>query len=280
MSRPARLEVAALWVYPVKSCAGIEWPAGAALAVSARGPALDREWMVVDEAGRFVTQRDAPRLALVRCALEPGALVLGAPGAPALRIPLSPQGAGRRVQCWAAACEALDQGEAAAGWFGALLGAPRRLVRMAPGFERVVDPERSPARALTAFTDGYPFLVIGETSLADLNRRLAEPLPMNRFRPNLVVRGAAAYAEDGWRRLRGGGVEIELVKPCDRCAVTTTDQATGARGPEPLATLARYRRVPGGVLFGQNGVHRGTGELRVGDPIEVLEERPPPVFET
>jgi uncharacterized protein YcbX len=276
VSRPAQPEIAALFTYPVKACAGIE---ASSLEVGARGPALDREWMVVDAASRFVTQRDEPRLALVRCALEPGALVLTAPGAPPLRVPRAAGGEPRRVQCWSAACEALDQGEAAADWLSRLLGAPRRLVRMAPGFERVVNPERSPARATTAFTDGYPFLVIGEASLADLNRRLEAPLPINRFRPNLVVRGSEPYAEDGWRRIRVGDLVIELVKPCDRCAVTTTDQATGARGVEPLATLARYRRVPGGVLFGQNGVHRGTGRLRVGDPIEVLEKGPPPAFE-
>jgi uncharacterized protein YcbX len=278
VSRPAGPEVAALWFYPVKGCAGIEVPAGAALEIGARGPAFDREWMVVDAAGRFVTQRDEPRLARVRCALQAGALVLDAPGAAPLRVPLAAAGEARRVQCWAAACDALDQGEAAARWLGEFLGAPRRLVRMAPGFERVVNPERSPQRATTAFTDGYPFLVIGEASLADLNRRLAAPLPMNRFRPNLVVRGSEPYAEDGWRRIRVGRLEIEIVKPCDRCAVTTTDQATGERGPEPLATLARYRRVPEGVLFGQNGVHRGTGALRVGDPIEVLKTGPPPAF--
>jgi uncharacterized protein YcbX len=116
-----------------------------------------------------------------------------------------------------------------------------------------------------SFADGFPFLMISEESLADLNRRLADPLPMNRFRPNLVVAGGEPYAEDGWERIEIGGVRLRVVKPCARCLVTTTDQATGERGSEPLRTLATYRKVNGEVMFGQNVVHENAGHLRTGD---------------
>jgi uncharacterized protein YcbX len=139
---------------------------------------------------------------------------------------------------------------------------------------RRVNPEFFPAGAYTAFSDGYPLLLLSEASLEDLNARLPEPLPMDRFRPNLVVRGCAPYAEDGWRRIRIGAIELAVVKPCDRCVVTTIDQATGERsGTEPLRTLAGYRNTERGVLFGQNVVHLGQGSIEVGAEVEVLEVR-------
>jgi uncharacterized protein YcbX len=132
---------------------------------------------------------------------------------------------------------------------------------------RPADPEYAPAGTRVSFADGFPFLLISEESLADLNRRLADPLPMNRFRPNLVVAGAEPYAEDGWDRIEIGGVRLRMVKPCARCVVTTTDQTTAQRGKEPLRTLATYRKVEGEVMFGQNVVPEGRGHLRVGDQL-------------
>jgi uncharacterized protein YcbX len=246
------------------------------------GLLLDRAFMVVGAGdGRFLSQREEPRLALVAVDLSVGALTLSAPGKGKVRIDLeSPGGARRPVEVWRHRGDGIDQGDAAAGWLSELLGRPLRLVRTPPEHARRVNPERAPEPAWTSFSDGYPFLLLSEASLAALNRRLPAPLPMERFRPNLVVRGGEPHAEDGWRRLRIGALELELVKPCERCAVTTVDPATGVRsGPEPLLTLARYRRSAGAVLFGQNAVARGTGQLAVGMPVEVLETQAPPLFE-
>jgi uncharacterized protein YcbX len=138
---------------------------------------------------------------------------------------------------------------------------------MADQVVRPANPAFAPPGARVSFADGFPFLLISEESLADLNGRLAVPLPMNRFRPNLVVAGCEPYAEDGWKEIRIGDVKLRVVKPCERCLVTTTDQATGERGKEPLRTLATYRKVGNDVMFGQNVVHENTGELRVGDAV-------------
>lgn len=273
------LSLAALRVYPVKSCRGLSLEASE---VDRFGLRLDRAFMVVGAGdGRFVSQREEPGLARVETELSAQALTLSAPGAGRIRIGLEVEGGPRRpVEVWRHRGEGLDQGEAAARWLSELLGRPLRLVRTPPEHARRVNPERAPEPAWTSFSDGYPFLVLSEASLAALNRRLPAPLPMDRFRPNLVVRGSAPHAEDGWRRIRIGELELVLVKPCDRCAVTTVDQATGEpSGPEPLQTLARYRRSAGAVLFGQNAVARGTGRLAVGMPVEVLETQAPPELE-
>jgi uncharacterized protein YcbX len=140
---------------------------------------------------------------------------------------------------------------------------------MAPDIVRPADPAFAHAGARVSFADGFPFLLLSEESLADLNRRLPQPLPMNRFRPNLVVAGGQPYDEDTWSRIEIGGIRLRVVKPCGRCVVTTTDQLTGERGKEPLQTLATYRKRDGEVMFGQNVVHEGPGWLRVGDAVRV-----------
>ena len=146
---------------------------------------------------------------------------------------------------------------------------------MVDSFERRVDPHYARIPALTGFSDGYPLLLVSEASLNDLNARLDTPLPMNRFRPNLVVTGCGPHAEDGWQQVQINTVTFDVVKPCERCTVTTTDQATGERGVEPLRTLATYRRVGTKVYFGQNIIHRTAGTLAVGEPVEVvLREQP------
>jgi hypothetical protein len=271
-------QLAALRIYPVKACRGLSLETSE---VDRFGLALDRAFMVVGAGdGRCLTQREEPRLALIAVALSRGALTLSAEGAGSVRIGLVPEDGPRRpVQVWLHAGDGVDQGDAAADWLSELVGRPLRLVRIPPEHARRVNPERAPQPAFTSFTDGYPFLILSEAALVALNARLAAPLPMERFRPNLVVAGCEPHAEDGWRRIRIGALELALVKPCDRCAVTTVDPATGKRsGTEPLHTLARYRRSAGAVLFGQNAVASGSGRLAVGMPIEVLELQPPPVF--
>jgi len=155
-------------------------------------------------------------------------------------------------------------------WVSRVVGEECFLAYVPDTVVRTVDPIWSPEGGRTGFADGFPFLLAGEASLADLNARLPKALPMNRFRPNLVVRGSAPFAEDGWKRIRIGGLPMRVVKPCARCVVTTTDQATGRRdGDEPLRTLATFRRQGQKVMFGQNVVHDATGPLRVGDPVEL-----------
>lgn len=263
-----RVTITQLNVYPVKSCRGI--PLGEAT-LDRWGIEHDRNWMVVDASGQFVSQRTQPRLALVEPALGPERLTLRGPGMPALELPVSGRaGPEATVTVWDDACRALDQGEEAAAWFSAYLGQPMRLVRIGASYRRPVNPAFAPEGSEVNFADGYPLLLLSEASVADLNRRLREPLPMNRFRPNLVVTGCTAFAEDSWRRIRVGEVVLLLVKPSERCAITTVDQATAEQGKEPLATLATFRRYGGSVAFGQNAVHQGPGRIRVGDPVELL----------
>jgi hypothetical protein len=273
------LQLRALFVYPVKSCRGLSIEASE---VDRFGLRYDRAFMVVDaESGVFLTQRDEPRLARVAPRLAGTTLELSGAGTGSVHVPLEPaDGPRRHVQVWRHEGEAIDQGEDAAAWLSERLGRKLRLVRMPAEHARRVNPERTPFEAYTSFTDGFPFLLLGQASLDDLNRRLAAPLPVERFRPNLLVSGAEPYAEDGWRRIRIGALELVVVKPCDRCAITTVDPILGERqGFEPLRTLARYRRAEGAVFFGQNAVHLGPGRLAVGMPVEVLETQEPQSFD-
>lgn len=263
--------VSALYIYPVKSCAGT--PLDAAQ-VQARGFANDRRWLVVDAEWNFLTQREIARMALIHPTVDEHCLRLSAPHVPGFELPVDQPGRRVEVSIWKdSGVGAVDQGEAAAGWLSDFLGRDVRLVRFADDYVRQVDQKYAPRESdQVGFADGYPFLVISEESLADLNSRLDEPLPMNRFRPNIVVNGAGvSFPEDGWKTIRAGEITLDLVKPCARCAITTTDQATGRRGKEPLRTLAMYRQgAKGAPLFGQNAIHRGAGTLRVGDTVEVL----------
>jgi uncharacterized protein len=233
----------------------------------------------------FVTQRELPRLALVQPSLVGDQLVINAPGMPETAVPLV-QGRGRamHVQVWNDTCHAIDAGDELADWFSAYLGIRVRLVRMDDDFVRPVDLHYSREPALVGFTDGFPLLLISEASLDELNRRIEArgkaPLPMNRFRPNVVVAGCAPFAEDDWRHIRIGDVPLDVVKPCARCVTTTVDQSRGLvpDKAEPLATLATFRRnANGGVLFGQNVIHRANGRLSIGDAINVIESAKQPM---
>lgn len=261
------LTLTRLSVYPVKSAGGFSvecWP------VDDFGLRYDRRWMVVDREGAAVTQREHPRLALVRTAIADGRLRLSAPGRPPLDLPLEPAGAvTTTAMVWGDACASYWMGERAAGWFSGLLGTACSLVYMPAETRRPADPTYAPEGVRVSYADAFPFLLLSEESLTDLNTRLPAPVPMNRFRPNLVIAGGAPYAEDGLERFRLGSLDLAAVKPCARCVLTTTDQETAERGPEPLRTLARYRNVGGKVLFGQNLVHQGTGTLAVGDTLRV-----------
>lgn len=220
------------------------------------GFAHDREWLIIREDGRFVTQREQPRLALIETAIDATALTLRAPEMPVLSVPLAERGAALEVKCWNDMCAAHDAGTAAAEWLSTFLRSPHRLVRFDPARRRPSNLERTKGReALNRFTDGYPWMVLSEASLADLNSRLERPLPMNRFRPNIVIAGVGPYDEDRLDELEVADATFTGVKNCTRCVVTTTDQATGTRdGDDPLRTLRAYRfdRELKGVIFGQN----------------------------
>ncbi len=262
------IEVSGLYVYPVKSCAGV---AVEEAEVTATGFDLDRRWMVIGEDGSFLSQRAHPELARIRVGISDQRLHLEGPHLPTLHVPLERESAPTlRVTVWRDECPAVDEGQDAAAFFSRHLGCPARLVRLADDDARPVSGPAAQPGDRVGFADGYPFLLLSQASLDGLNRRLSLPVPMDRFRPNIVITGCGPHDEDGWYVLRIGPVDFRVAKPCARCVVTITDQFTGERGPEPLRTLAEYRSRDGQVLFGQNLIHAGRGVLRVGDRVVVL----------
>jgi uncharacterized protein YcbX len=263
--------ISALNMYPVKSCRGIALESAQ---VTATGFAHDRHWMLVRPNGKFVTQRELPRMALIATRVTDGALTLSAPGMPDLSVP-SADGAARPVTVWKFEGRGIDCGAAAAAWVTLYLETDLSMVAFDASLPRVCGPEwTGDTTAITEFADGFPILVISRASLAELNSRLPSALPMERFRPNLVIDGVGAYDEDRIHELRVGAVALRLVKACARCSITTTDQQLGAvDGVEPLRTLKEYRfnRELRGVVFGQNAiVVSGAGQhLHVGDALQV-----------
>lgn len=262
------IQLSGLHVYPIKSCGGIALD-GAEL--TATGLRHDRRWMLVDGRGGFVSQRSVPRMALISVSIEDDHLGIHAPGMPDLEVPFGGAGEGRiDVEVWGDTQRGVPTGVEADRWFGEFLGGDYRLVRQPEDDVRPVDSLHAGAGDRTSFADRFPFLLISEASLGDLNDRMEKPLPMNRFRPNLVVRGCGPYAEDGWEKVRIGDAGFRVAEPCRRCAITMTDQNTAERAKEPLRTLATYRRYSGGgVVFGRNLIHSSLGTLRIGDRVQV-----------
>ena len=263
------MQLSGIFVYPIKACGGI----GVEQAdLVERGLACDRRYMLVDRAGTFITQRDVSRLCLVKLAFAGDSLLVTTPGAPELELPreLRPeQGyAARPYQVWSSQGHALLHPEGSR-WFSEFLNDEVSLLYMPDNEMRAVNPARARPGDIVSFADGYPLLLISEASLTDLNSRLETPLEMRRFRPNLVVSGFEPYAEDALTTLQIGGVSLRAVKRCDRCVVTTIDPDTGARGKEPLRTLAQYRLFDQKVWFGMNLIHDGPGQLRVGDAVRL-----------
>lgn len=260
--------ITALYHYPLKSCRGVLLDRAR---VTAYGLEQDRRWMVVDAKGRFLSQRRFPRMALIKAEPLGDSLVLNAPGMAELRV-LEAPGDSLEVRIWGHTGVARDAGDAAAAWLSGYLGHPCRLVAPGSQFRRTVDPNYDRLGSELLFSDGFPFLLISEASLDNLNARLPTPIPMNRFRPNIVVGGCEPHAEDSWHILRIGDLIFHVVKPCSRCTIPTVDQNTGERGKEPTRTLATYRRAADDqIYFGQNLIHETkAGVLNVGDPVTVL----------
>ncbi len=272
----ASVTLSGLYIYPIKSAGGI---AVEQAALTAQGLAYDRRWMIVTPDGHFMTQRKFPRMALITVQMQGDDLMISALGMESLSVPLRPEQSKmtfdeRMVVVWGDRCLAWSMGSRAKIWFSAMLETPCELVYMPDESNRPTDHGKFGTTHQVSFADAYPFLLISEASLADLNRRLDTPIPMNRFRPNLVISGCDAFAEDQWATLRIGDIPFRVAKPCSRCTIPTVDQATGERSPEPLKTLATYRHWDGQIWFGQNLIHGDMGTLRVGDPCHATHEPP------
>ena len=256
-------------IYPLKSAGGISIEKAVS---EARGLAHDRRWMVIDDSGQFVTQRNCPGMALIITKFSSQILNLNAPGMPELSLPLFPtDGEPLEVEIWGDRCEAWNTNVQAEKWITEFLGKSCRIVFMPDHSNRPVDPNFSVGESQVSFSDGFPLLLISEASLKDLNSRLKVSVTMKRFRPNLVVKNTIAYEEDSWKLIRIGDCELQVVKPCSRCVLTTVDPEKGEfSGKEPLQTLSTYRKVTGKVLFGQNLISTIKGELKLGMPLEII----------
>jgi uncharacterized protein len=291
VEEPPRL--ASIHIYPLKAGRAVDLSEAA---VEPWGLAGDRRWLVVDDAGRFVSQREEPALAGVIAAYPAAgtdqvpagrpqptdAITLSAAGHPPLKVRMPCADDGTEmvpVAVWESRVRAAAAGREADDWLGRLLDRDVRLVYLDDPARREVDQDYGNPGDRVSFADGYPLLLTSAGSLEALGDWLAEdghpPVPMNRFRPNVVVAGACAWAEDGWRRIRIGAVTFRVAKPCGRCVVTTIDQATGQRGRQPLELLGRRRRFGRQLVFGQNMIPDAPGSIRVGDPVQVLERHPP-----
>jgi MOSC domain-containing protein len=269
--------VAGIHIYPVKSAAGM---ACSEAVLGPYGLQHDREWMVVDAAGRFLTQRNEPRLALLGTAIAGGRLQLRSPAGAGPALDLQHDGELRRVQVWDASVQAFDAGPEAAQFLSDWLGKPLRLVRFDVRQQRLSNQDWTRGREVpTLFSDGYPMLVLSQASITDLAARVGHDLPVQRFRPNLLLDGVAAYAEDEAGELAIGAARIALTKACTRCVITTIDHLTAERtGDEPLRTLKSYRfdAALRGVVFGRNAyATAGIGTtLRRGESVQLLQTLP------
>ncbi|HRI03695.1 MAG TPA: MOSC domain-containing protein [Pyrinomonadaceae bacterium] len=278
------MKISEINIYPIKSLKGISVKSAL---VEERGLQFDRRWMLTDREGMFLTQREFPKMATIAVAVESGQLKVESDGHGVMNVPFEPDmGERGRVTVWNSVCEAEIYNGQVSEWFSDVLGTNCQLVYMPETSRRGVNPRFNLGDEVVSFADGYPLMVIGEGSLADLNSRLEEPLPMNRFRPNLVVSDIEAFAEDNWQKIRIGEAEFRSTKSCERCVITTVEQSSGEfAGKEPLKTLATYRMakdiVPdryealgvgaNAVLFGQNLITETPGAtINVGDEIVVL----------
>jgi uncharacterized protein YcbX len=263
------LHVSQLYIYPIKSLGGIALDEAY---VTDRGFEYDRRWMLVDQNNNFMTQRKFENMSLLKVAIvDSNLIVTYIPEKELITIPItSLKNELATVQVWEDSCTGQFVSDEADEWFSAVLQTNCRLVFMPNETRRTTDPEYTPGTSLTSFSDGYPFLMIGQSSLIDLNTRLAEKIPMNRFRPNIVFAGGQPYEEDTIGVFTIGDITFCGVKLCGRCVITTVDQMTGKKNKEPLVTLSTYRAKNHKVCFGQNLIHEGQGMIKIGDEIKVL----------
>lgn len=270
MATATPMRLGGLYRYPMKSCAPL--PTEAAV-VEPRGLVHDRRWMVVDPSGKFITGRELPRLTLVHA--EPaatGVLSLQAPGMAPMQVPIPVGEARLPVTVWKSDVSARPCEAGADAWLSDFLGRPVRLVHMDGDVHRPMTSSHAQPGDEVSFADAYPLLLVTRAAVDLLNTKLERPVSPLRFRPNLIVDGAPAHAEDGWSRIRVGEVEFEVGKACVRCVFTTVDPDRGERDAdgEPLKTLIGYRRGPEGVTFGRNLIPRTPGTVHLGDRVEML----------
>jgi hypothetical protein len=271
--------ISQLFIYPVKSLGGFE--VSSAL-LTDRGLQYDRRWMLVDKDGNFLTQREYAVMSLLQTAIENEQLIIYPKNNPfdKLSVSLHPESQSiYKVKVWDDVCDAQLVSDAADEWLSDKLSMQCRLVYMPDGERRKVDNRYAHAGEITSFSDGYPLLIIGQASLDDLNNRLEIPLPINRFRPNIVFTGGQPYDEDTMEHIRVNEIDMYGVKLCARCVVTTIDQTNATKAREPLKTLAGYRMANNKIYFGQNILHSQAGVLKRGDAIEIVSSKPHAVFD-
>lgn len=262
--------LSALNIYPVKSCKGISLQS---VEVGSKGPLMDRRWMIIDQENRFMTLRSTPQLCLIEAELLSGKLLLRAKRHPPLIVPFGKEGEKKPVVVWKDTTWAIDQGDEAAEWLKEVLQIDARLVFLPDETVRAVNPNYATKESdEVSFADGYPFLLISEASLGDLNLRLETPVSMNRFRPNLVISGCEPYEEDSWKKISIGSIVFDCVKLCSRCVAVNVDHITGEKSDEPLQTLASYRKFEKGIMFGQNCIHQNHGRLSLGNEVKILKQ--------
>lgn len=258
------LSLASIHVYPVKSLGGYSVQEAQ---LTDRGLEHDRRWMLVDADGTFQTQREHAAMACLHTRAHTGGFrVTDVRNGATLDLPWTLDGGEERMcGIWSDRVRTIRGGEPWSAWFSERLGAPVELVYMPDRTKRNTDGRY--AKGITSLSDGFPYLVLSQASVDDLNSRLQQPVPLDRFRPNLVVSGGVPYQEDDWTDMQVGGVHFQLVKACGRCMIVTTDQRTGERSKEPLRTMATYRSAGARILFGMNAMGPAAGTVRVGDPI-------------
>ncbi len=278
------MHISEINIFPIKSLKGIALDSAV---VEARGLQYDRRWMLTTPDGMFFTQREYPKMATIKVEVTKKGLLVSAEQTTGIMIPFEPHPRQKQeVTIWQSVCPGEAYGDGVNQWFSQVFGTNCQLVYMPDNSRRSVNQRFDRGQDIVSFADGYPLMVLGEASLADLNSRLETHLPMNRFRPNLVVSGSEAFAEDNWTRIRIGDAVFRSTKPCERCVITTVDQAVGGfAGKEPLKTLASYRMsktvIPeryeslgvgaNAVLFGQNLIAETPGvTIKAGNVVEVI----------
>ena len=257
-------------IYPIKSLGGISLDEAK---LQERGLQYDRQWMLVDDNHMFITQRKHFELALLQVSVQDDELTVAHKNHPDQKISFKEDDqTGHRmiVTIWDDKAAAYEVSSSVSKWFSSILDMSVKLVKMAPDEKRAVDPKFASFDNTVGFADDYPCLIIGQSSLDDLNQKLDQPVPMNRFRPNLVFTGGDPFAEDAFLDFYIGDIKFSAVKPCARCVLTTVNQQTGAKGQEPLRTLAKYRTVNKKVMFGQNLIHKGEGLIRLGQELNIV----------
>lgn len=270
-------QVSRLYIYPIKSLGGISLPQ---VNITDRGFEYDRRWMLIDDKNNFLTQREFAVMALLQVKIETNGLKVfhQERGEDSIVIPFVPQKSERvETNIWGVPCRPLLVSDAADSWFSKVLSISCRLVYMDDETQVAVDEKYTVNDSLTSFSDGYPILMISEASLADLNSRLEETLPMNRFRPNLIISNTSAFEEDSMKEFEINGITFYGVKPSARCVMTTIDQSTAEKGKEPLRTLATYRSSNNKIYFGENVIAAEGGGIRTGDEV-VIKKRKEKLF--